>query len=385
MTDGKEGGAVADGTMKMTIVNIKAKAPAQVKADGTAAMQIVRVTHADPLRLEITEGKYFRPQRSADVERAVELALQAIEKRAAYADLPRGVDPREVRHILAREHPQLFVLSNVYEYIFTERTSRIYFFYQYSGEEAKRLEGLIREEVSRIVRGARRKTGNVERLRYVYDWFSGNLRYNRAESHPPEDYSVVGPFVHHKAVCSGFAKAFQLICKRLGIDNAYVYGRLEAGDEVGHAWNLVWLDGYVYHIDATAGVTFFEEVGRLAYPCFLCTTEEIMRSRLIEMPFTSRDNPQKTYLSSIGCRFEDARTLEQILTEFVSGERRMICLQSGEAYAGEERMMEQIRESMRRTGCSGMIYHYANGVCIIVKGRSGKTDKEIRIVKLTVH
>ena len=371
--------------MKMTIVSVREKALVPAKASGTGTMQIVRVTHADPLRLEMTEGKFFRSERSADVERAVELAIQAIGRRAAYADLPRGVDPREIKHILSREHPQLFVLSNVYEYIFTEQASRIYFYYQYSEEEAARLEGLIREEVSRIVRGARRKKGNVERLRYVYDWFSGNLQYNRVENHPPEDYSVVGTFVHHKAVCSGFAKAFQLICKRLGIDSAYIYGRMEAGDEVGHAWNLVWLDGDVYHIDTTAGVTFFEAAGRIGYPCFLCTTEEVQRSRLIEMPFTSRDNPRNTYLASIGCRFEDAQTLERILSAFVSGEKRMICIQAGEAYDEEERMLEQIRGSMRRTGCAGMMYHYTNGVCIIIKGQARKPDKELKIIKLTVH
>ena len=376
---------MANNAMKMTIVSVREKAPVQPKPGVSGTMQIVRVTHADPLRLEMTEGKYFRSERSADVLRAVELALQAIGKRAPYADLPRGVDPREVKHILSREHPQLFVLSNVYEYIFTQQMSRIYFYYQYSEEEAAHLEGVIREEVSRIVRGARRKKGNVERLKYVYDWFSGNLQYNRAENHPPEDYSVVGTFVHHKAVCAGFAKAFQMICKRLGIDSAYIYGRMEPGDEVGHAWNLVWLDGYVYHIDTTAGVIFFEAAGRIAYPCFLCTTEEIMRSRLIEMTFTGRDNPQNTYLASVGCRYEDARTLEGILSEFVSGQKRMICIQAGEAYADEKKMMEQVRESMRRTGCSGTMYHYTNGVCIIIKGQSRKPDKEFRIVKLTVH
>lgn len=376
---------MANDSMKMTIVSVKEKAPVQVSAGTSGTMQIMRVTHADPLRLEMTEGKYFRSERSAAVRQAVELALQAVGKRAPYADLPRGVDPREVKHILSREHPQLFVLSNMYEYIFTEQMSRLYFYYQYSAEEAARLEGLVREEVSRVVRGARRKKGNVERLKYVYDWFSGNLKYNRVENHPPEDYSVVGTFVHHKAVCAGFAKAFQLVCKRLGIDSAYVYGRMEAGDEVGHAWNLVWLDGYVYHIDATAGVTFFETAGRIAYPCFLCTTEEIKRSRLIEMDFTSRDNPQNTYLASIGCRFEDARALDRILSEFVSSQKRMICIQAGEAYANEGKMMDQVRSSMQRTGCGGMMYHYTNGVCIIIKGQSRKSDKEFRIVKLTVH
>lgn len=52
------------------------------------------------------------------------------------------------------------------------------------------------------------------------------------------------------AVCSGYAAAFQSMCRALGIECWYVTGYvLEDGEYQFHAWDCVVLDGKEYYID----------------------------------------------------------------------------------------------------------------------------------------
>ena len=78
-----------------------------------------------------------------------------------------------------------------------------------------------------------------------------------------------------KAVCAGYAKAFQLLLNALGIECTYVTSDT-------HAWNLVRLEGDYYHIDATwddSSNTKAEKnmSSRVSYHFFCITTDELLR------------------------------------------------------------------------------------------------------------
>lgn len=60
------------------------------------------------------------------------------------------------------------------------------------------------------------------------------------------DFCVLGD----KAVCAGYAEAFQSMCLSVGIECYYVTGYVKQGKEkVYHAWNQVILNGITYYID----------------------------------------------------------------------------------------------------------------------------------------
>jgi len=67
--------------------------------------------------------------------------------------------------------------------------------------------------------------------------------------------TAYGALIGGKTVCSGYAKAFKLICDTVGIDCWIVDG--EANEE-GHEWNAVFLDGKIYYVDVT-----FADTGRM--------------------------------------------------------------------------------------------------------------------------
>lgn len=87
--------------------------------------------------------------------------------------------------------------------------------------------------------------------------------------------SIYGVFINRKAVCSGYAKAYQYLLNQCGIECAYVTSDT-------HAWNLVKLEGDYYHLDVTWGDSSDTKNGKnqnetVNYDCFCMTTEEVLR------------------------------------------------------------------------------------------------------------
>jgi len=66
--------------------------------------------------------------------------------------------------------------------------------------------------------------------------------------HGPQNFAATafGALVRGSAVGEGFAMAFKALCDELRFDCRVVLGFI---DDRVHAWNLVALDGYYYHID----------------------------------------------------------------------------------------------------------------------------------------
>ena len=86
---------------------------------------------------------------------------------------------------------------------------------------------------------------DYDKVKLVHDFIVQNTEYkNRGNE---RDHMVFGPLLDGYAVCEGYAKAFDLFMYALDIDCITVSGY--AGEP--HAWNIVWVDGVPYHLDAT--------------------------------------------------------------------------------------------------------------------------------------
>ena len=114
-------------------------------------------------------------------------------------------------------------------------------------------------------------------------------------------FSAYGALVEGKAVCEGYAEAYQLVLERLGIPCLAVLG-----DSRGqaHQWNLVELDGRFYHADLTWDDTdVLTQKGILCQYYLLMDDEQILRDHSISRergyPLPScDDNSQYAYLDT---------------------------------------------------------------------------------------
>jgi len=64
-----------------------------------------------------------------------------------------------------------------------------------------------------------------------------------------ESFTAYGALIEGSAVCDGYARAAQLLMSMCGIESLYVVGTANNG--VGHAWNMVKLNGQWYQLDVT--------------------------------------------------------------------------------------------------------------------------------------
>ena len=144
--------------------------------------------------------------------------------------------------------------------------------------QKEQIDRMINEILQSIPSGA----DEYEVSKILYEWIILHTDYASA-SISDSCYTAAGVFLDGKAVCSGYAKAYQLLMLRAGIPCLYVTGITEK-DSVGHAWNISCISGKWYHTDVTWGDPVFSQGG---YEDFICydylnvTEADIRRSRSI--------------------------------------------------------------------------------------------------------
>ena len=69
----------------------------------------------------------------------------------------------------------------------------------------------------------------------------------------PDDgnvYTAYAVLIVGRAVCEGYAGAFTLLAQQFGLEVKKISGTTDP-DNVGHAWNMVKIDDFWYHVDTT--------------------------------------------------------------------------------------------------------------------------------------
>ena len=90
----------------------------------------------------------------------------------------------------------------------------------------------------------------LEAEEYIYDILCHKITYNATSTHSA---NVYGALVENQAKCDGIAKAMKWAMENAGFSCMCVDGHPHEGG-VGHAWNIVPVDGHYYHVDLTADV-----------------------------------------------------------------------------------------------------------------------------------
>ena len=115
---------------------------------------------------------------------------------------------------------------------------------------------------------------DMEKVFYVHEWLVQNIAYDREHlsDDVQDDHNLRGALLEGTAVCDGYAKTYALTLRKLGIT-----GVLVTSKDIGHAWNMVELDGNWYQVDCTWDdpVDGSDQLGYCMHKHLLCTTEEM--------------------------------------------------------------------------------------------------------------
>lgn len=82
----------------------------------------------------------------------------------------------------------------------------------------------------------------------LHDWLCNNVNYDGKAQPAALSYTAYGALVDGLAVCEGYSRAMQWLCKQYLIPCTLVSG--EAGG-IGHMWNMIYIENEWYHLDVT--------------------------------------------------------------------------------------------------------------------------------------
>ena len=179
-------------------------------------------------------------------------------------------DMYKARTALLYDNPQYFFFKNWYQYGDREDGSLMVsfevddYYYTYSTRlEAQEAidevsEGWL-EELNAIMAEASEtdeQNGDYLAAVYAHNLIIDAVNYayvpNTDTPQPARwAHSIAGVFTGQGVVCEGYAKAYQYLLNKCGIDNVYIVGQSTGRDSGGHAWNCIYLDNNWYPVDVT--------------------------------------------------------------------------------------------------------------------------------------
>lgn len=188
---------------------------------------------------------------------------------------------------IQRDHPEIFWFQHGATFYFDKSThvvNKLELKYCMTQEEAKSRKEKIDVATKSFLTAVNDFMSDYEVTLRIYeniiklvDYDTIGLEYQKKtemSADTPDDLrSIYGVFVNKKAVCAGYAKAFQYLLNMCGLECIYVTSE-------SHAWNIVKLEGEYYHIDVTWGDGSDTKKGKnqidsVNYDCFCITTKEL--------------------------------------------------------------------------------------------------------------
>ncbi len=230
----------------------------------------------------------------------------------------------------------------------------------------------VESAIEKIVNG--NVTGNMsieEKIKILHDYLiytvdydvEGFMKYaatgNMEESFNPDVFTAKGALINKISVCQGYAEAFKLMMDRIGVNNIIVYG---TGNGNSHAWNMVEINGFWYHVDVTFDDPCSEGYDKdgnyvmtnrpggenISYTYFLTTDDIIKNNHTIDISETEKMNSNiskypsakandKTFLNMVYPWFEivSAEELSKLKNYFDKGIYEIRIMTDLEVYKGD--------------------------------------------------
>ena len=157
---------------------------------------------------------------------------------------------------LMSDHPEMFWLSKDFVVSRDRKSDAVYMTlshtfdnyhcdYIFSADEIEEQKNLLEATVKSIAD----KTADLsdfEKELFFHDWLCENVTYN--EQGDETIFTAYGALINKSAVCEGYSRAMQLLCKAVKIPCVVIYG---SSRNSGHMWNMVCLENKWYHLDIT--------------------------------------------------------------------------------------------------------------------------------------
>ena len=257
-----------------------------------------------------------------------------------------------------RDYPEHFWIGNNYSYSYNLGTGNVINVtpnYIMSGSALEKAKTDFSAAVSDMVRGISGSMSEYDREKLLHDRLAEKVVYDGSDTHA---HSAYGAMVQGKAVCEGYAKAFQVVLRRAGIQSFLITGSSanpSTGISEGHAWTAVRIDGKYYHVD----VTWDDQDDNLFYAYFNKSTEAIREDHTIDEPAYALpvcSSEDADYFVVNGGRLP-AFAVEAVADQLRAGggTARLYCTGDRKAFAAALKAEANVRALAQALGYTGSI------------------------------
>lgn len=291
--------------MSLLAVNLLTACSSQELRESWNNLQIELSPEKKKIEAELTaleeqvQGNFYYQQLDTDAERRVYLQfVNGLEKLQASIDIDSVDEETYTRAYLsvANDFPEFYWLTNdeamedgidlwdLREPVYPINLAAV--------------NNAIEKVVATILDQAP-TSSDYEKVKYFYEFIIKQTDYDidalTRNQISWRSQGIPSVLLDEKSVCAGYSRTFQYLCKRAGIECIYVTGSAKDGQEteIGHAWNLVNIDGKYYGVDTTWGDPVFEQAMGGAVPTdisydYLCVTDDfLLRSRIVDKDLLS--------------------------------------------------------------------------------------------------
>ncbi|MDE6088843.1 MAG: hypothetical protein K2G25_10745, partial [Oscillospiraceae bacterium] len=278
----------------------------------------------------------------------LELILySALSQYQETVQIQQEVDPDELEQAvnqIERTHPEIFWISG-YSMRYNSQSAEISFqiINQYSPDQLRQMADELERTVQEILRTIDPALSDVEKIRKIHDNLVISTEYDLISAQSSQkdiSNSAYGCLVNHRAICQGYAQAFQLLLNRLGMECGICSG---IARDQSHAWNYVLLNQKYYWVDVTwddpvkdAGENVLPE-DWISHSYFLLDDTTLYRTRTFDednLFITVCNSLEENEFVRAGNYLESYSFSEmnQKFTEHVSDGRLEIMFRTEEAY-----------------------------------------------------
>ena len=277
----------------------------------------------------ITEANSFYYNRLSEEDKPVyrEILRGLLNLEMAELDPTAEDSVDRVFKCVIYDHPEIFYVFgyNCSKEYLGKELQRIYISGTMNMEpsEVQERKQLIEGQVQDILNGMQDMQDSYEITRYFYRYIINSTEYDK---HSVDNQNICSVFLNHRSVCSGYAKAFQYLMQRKGIQTGLIQGTVKGGNS--HAWNMVLLDGEYYYVDVTWGDSSYNNEGQtngggtipgVLYDYLCVTTEELCKTHQIDpiVPIPVCVAEKNNYYRRERCYFTsiDEAALQQVFTK----------------------------------------------------------------------
>jgi hypothetical protein len=213
-------------------------------------------------------------------------------------------------------YPELYFTNGFY-YEYTDQSVRSIRL-KYSDEvvvlqdKYDKLTTRVDEIIDKIISD---EMSDYEKEKVIHDYIIETTDYDEANQFPIESHTAYGVLVNGIAVCDGYAEAFDLLLKKVGIKSEIIYGSLDGGL---HAWNLVEIGGKKSFVDVTADDPTNNVNNYMKYTFFNVPYDFIKKTHTFNNEYPSVTSIENNYFYRNGLYFNDIESIEEFINQELS-------------------------------------------------------------------